>query len=303
MSLPSQNLFRCSSRFKFCCFTNSLSRNNNLFSPPISSPSLHNLHQFHFHAHRLLTTHNNSTSRHRSYCQYGIGVYESEDVARSGDFNLESVLLLSELLSLFSSAVFLVVFAVNFVGSSSKKALWVLIGDRGLVWGFPLLVATVVLNSWIRRRQWRRICWGKTSGGLKVNLLDRIEKLEEDLRSLMTVIRALSRKLEKLGIRFRVTRKTLKDPIAETAALAQRNSEESRTLAVQEDVLEKELLEMQKVLLAMQEQQQKQLELIVAIGEKRKLMESKQTLDQERSRTERHNSANEESKELEAYEI
>ncbi|KAE8637159.1 hypothetical protein CSA_004641 [Cucumis sativus] len=100
-----------------------------------------------------------------------------------------------------------------------------------------------------------------------------------------------------------VTRKTLKDPIAETAVLAQINSEDTRTLAVQEDILEKEFLEMQKVLLAMQEQQQKQLELIVAMGEKRKLMESKQTRDQEQTRIDGQNSANVESKELEAYEI
>ena len=40
--------------------------------------------------------------------------------------------------------------------------------------------------------------------------------------------------------------------LLKTAALAQRNSEDAQTLAVQEDILEKELLEMQKVLLAMQ---------------------------------------------------
>lgn len=40
--------------------------------------------------------------------------------------------------------------------------------------------------------------------------------------------------------------------LLKTAVLAQRNSEDTRTLAVQEDMLEKELLEMQKVLLAMQ---------------------------------------------------
>ncbi|XP_022985520.1 uncharacterized protein LOC111483510 isoform X1 [Cucurbita maxima] len=278
MSLPSQILFRCSSHLKFCCFPNSFPTNNSFFSLPISPRSLNQLHQFHLHAH------NNSTSRFRSYCQYGIGAFESEDVAQSndkdgGDFDLESVLLFSELFSLFSSAVFLVVFVVNFVGSSSKRALRVLMGDRVLIWGFPLLVATAVLNSWIRRRQWRRICGVKRSGGLKVDLLDRIEKLEEDFRSLTTVIRGMSRKLEKLGIRFRVTQKTLMDPIVETAGLAQRNYEDTQTSAVQEDVLEKELLEIQKVLLAMQEQQQKQLELIVAIGEKGKLTESKQALD------------------------
>lgn len=37
-----------------------------------------------------------------------------------------------------------------------------------------------------------------------------------------------------------------------TAALAQKNSEATRALAAQEDTLEKELCEIQKVLLAMQ---------------------------------------------------
>lgn len=40
--------------------------------------------------------------------------------------------------------------------------------------------------------------------------------------------------------------------LLKSAALAQRNSEDTRTLVMQEDVLEKELLEIQKVLLAMQ---------------------------------------------------
>ena len=40
--------------------------------------------------------------------------------------------------------------------------------------------------------------------------------------------------------------------LLKTAVLAQINSEDTRTLAVQEDILEKEFLEMQKVLLAMQ---------------------------------------------------
>jgi len=52
-----------------------------------------------------------------------------------------------------------------------------------------------------------------------VNLLERIEKVEEDLRSSATIIRVLTRQLEKLGIRFRVTRKTLKDPITEVIML------------------------------------------------------------------------------------
>lgn len=73
-------------------------------------------------------------------------------------------------------------------------------------------------GSVLRRRQWGRICSGGFSRGgssLGVNLLERVEKLEEDLRNATTIIQALSRRLEKLGIRFRLTRKALKEPIAE----------------------------------------------------------------------------------------
>ncbi|KAJ0097980.1 hypothetical protein Patl1_28222 [Pistacia atlantica] len=65
------------------------------------------------------------------------------------------------------------------------------------------------------------------------------------------------------------------------ATLAQKNSEATRALAMQEDILEKELGEIQKVLLAMQEQQQKQLELILAIGKTGKLFESRRESNQE----------------------
>ncbi|KAG2241214.1 hypothetical protein Bca52824_096802, partial [Brassica carinata] len=92
-----------------------------------------------------------------------------------------------------------------------------------------------------------RICKGEGT-----NLIRRLEKLEEDLKTSTTIVRVLSRHLEKLGIRFRVTRKALKEPISETAALAQKNSEATRVLAAQQEILEKELGEIQKVLLAMQ---------------------------------------------------
>lgn len=128
-------------------------------------------------------------------------------------------------------------------------------------------------------------------GGLEVNFLQRIEKLEEDLKSSLTVVRVLSRQLEKLGIRFRVTRKALKDPIAETAALAQKNSEAARALAVQSDILEQELGEIQQVLLAMQEQQRKQLDLILAIGKAGKLWESKPEISDRQDTLEMSNSA------------
>ncbi|KAK9062237.1 hypothetical protein SSX86_019423 [Deinandra increscens subsp. villosa] len=125
-------------------------------------------------------------------------------------------------------------------------------------------------------RQWRRVCLGFSKPGSSgVNLVERIEKVEEDLRTSATIIRVLSRQLEKLGIRFRVTRKSMKDPITQTAELAKRNSEATRALAMQEDNLEKELAEIQQVLLAMQDQQQKQLELILAIAKSGKLLDNK----------------------------
>ncbi|KAK6135020.1 hypothetical protein DH2020_031247 [Rehmannia glutinosa] len=208
-------------------------------------------------------------------------------------FNFDAFLSILEFLSLASAAAISVYVALkNGVVSGSKI----------LVWQCVALVSCVLVGAVIRRRQWRRICGARfsrgPSGSYGVNLLGRVEKLEEDLRSSATIIRVLSRQLEKLGIRVRVTRKALKEPISETgilslelrslwwneiqteiventAALAQKNSEVTRALAAQEDILEKELGEIQKVLLAMQEQQQKQLELILAIGKSAKLWETK----------------------------
>ncbi|CAN4126721.1 unnamed protein product [Withania somnifera] len=193
------------------------------------------------------------------------------------ELNLDALLSILEFLCLLSSAAVGICFAVNswFVGSQK----W--LGNRVLGVQCVVLVGGVIIGSVIRRRQWKRICMSNFSrygsgGGLKgVNLLERIEKVEEDLRSSATIIRVLSRQLEKLGIRFRVTRKTLKDPITETATLAQKNSEGTRALALQGERLEKELGEIQKVLLAMQDQQHKQLELILAIGKTGKLFENK----------------------------
>ncbi|TKY60257.1 hypothetical protein E2542_SST17353 [Spatholobus suberectus] len=202
----------------------------------------------------------------------------SEHVA--GDSNFDSLLSLLEFSCLLSSAV---VSAAAAAVAGFKKELLVGIGSRAAPFGVAMLVAGVLIGAWIRRRQWRRVCVETGKGGLEVNLLERIEKLEEDLKSSATVVRVLSRQLEKLGVRFRVTRKALKDPIAETAALAQKNSEAARALAVQSDILEKELGEIQQVLLAMQEQQRKQLDLILAIGKagEKGLLESQDKLRSE----------------------
>nr|GMC63946.1 ATP synthase subunit B 1 like [Ipomoea batatas] len=199
------------------------------------------------------------------------------------NFNFDAFLSVLEFICLASSAAVSIALAVNswFFGR---------FGNRVLVGQCVVLVGGMAIGAVIRRRQWRRICnaeFSRPGGGqgstAGVNLVERIEKLEEDMRSSTTIIRVLSRQLEKLGTRFRVTRRNLKDPITETAALAQKNSEATRELAVQGEVLEKELGEIQKVLLAMQDQQQKQLELILAIGKTSKLWDNKQGPSQDHS--------------------
>ncbi|KAK3031627.1 hypothetical protein RJ639_037375 [Escallonia herrerae] len=226
--------------------------------------------------------------------------YESGQSAPKPDTNIDAMLSLAEFLCLASSAVVSIGFAVNSAASGTQKPVFVWLGSRVLAWQCVLLVGGVVVGAVIRRRQWKRVCgdFSRPGGGSGVNLLERIEKLEEDLKSSATIIRVLSRQLEKLGIRFRVTRKALKDPIAETTALAQKNSEATRALAVQEDILEKELGEIQKVLLAMQEQQQKQLELILAIGKTGKLWESRREPSQDQAAIETANSAAEKVKQM-----
>lgn len=172
-----------------------------------------------------------------------------------------------------------------------KKELYLAIGNRVAPWSLLFLVVGVLTGAVIRRRKWRETVLNGGVSVSEVEFLQRIEKLEEDLKSNATVVRVLSRQLEKLGIRFRVTRKGLKEPITETAALAQKNSEAARALALQSDILEKELGEVQKVLLAMQEQQQKQLDLILAIAKAGKLWESKPETSEEHGTIEMSNSA------------
>lgn len=214
------------------------------------------------------------------------GTVQKSDSADS--INFDAFLSVVEFLCLASSAVISIGFALNSAISSSQKPIIAWLGNRVFVWQSVLLVAALVIGSLIRRRQWRRLCADVSRSGVPgINLIERIEKLEEDLRSSTTIIRVLSRQLEKLGIRFRVTRKNLKEPLAEAAALAQKNSEATRALAVQEDNLEKELSEIQKVLLAMQEQQQKQLELILAIGKTGKVWDTKRRPSQDQEAIEK----------------
>ncbi|XP_076910237.1 uncharacterized protein LOC143567811 [Bidens hawaiensis] len=204
-------------------------------------------------------------------------------------FNLDDYLSIAEFFCLASSAVLSIGFVIN---STSQKPVLEWFGTRVAVWQPVLLVLGIVIGVAIRRRQWRRVCLGFSKPGSSgVNLVERIEKVEEDLRSSATMIRVLSRQLEKLGIRFRVTRKSMKEPIAQTAELAKKNSEATRALAMQEDNLEKELAEIQKVLLAMQDQQQKQLELILAIAKSGKLLDNKPVPGPDQKKSQTTNSA------------
>ncbi|CAK9170850.1 unnamed protein product [Ilex paraguariensis] len=134
------------------------------------------------------------------------------------DFNLDAFLSILEFLCLGFAAIISIGFAANSVVSGSQNPILGWLGNSVFVWQCVLLVGGVVFGAVIRRRQWRRMVMDfSRPGGSKVNLVERIEKLEEDLRSLATIIRVLSRQLEKLGIRFRVTRKTLKEPISEAS--------------------------------------------------------------------------------------
>ncbi|CAH9105953.1 unnamed protein product [Cuscuta europaea] len=181
-------------------------------------------------------------------------------------FDFDTFLSVLEFLCLASSAAASIAVAVN--SWVFRQQNWV--GFRFLVAQCAVLAGGMLIGAVIRRRQWRRICnvdFSKSSKGSEgFNFVERIEKLEEESRGSMKIIRVLSRQLEKLGTRFRIKMRSLKDPIMETAALAQKNSEATRALAVEGETLEKEFVEIQNILLAMQDQQQKQLELILAIG-------------------------------------
>ncbi|CAL5368548.1 unnamed protein product [Camellia sinensis] len=336
MSLTPQTLLGISnSRISFY-FTNttitSLQTPN--FSLSFSSKHFSNLPRF-----RILTTKPPNPSNFKSFNthHWPLRAFELDGTVQKSDsadsVNFDAFLSVVEFLCLASSVVISIGFALNSAISSSQKPIIAWLGNRVFVWQSVLLVAALVIGSLIRRRQWRRLCADVSRSGVPgINLIERIEKLEEDLRSSTTIIRVLSRQLEKLGIRFRVTRKNLKEPLAEAAALAQKNSEATRALAVQEDNLEKELSEIQKVLLAMQktggiicdnrnmlstayqastsvsfigfvdglvdvsqkhthfqpkEQQQKQLELILAIGKTGKVWDTKRRPSQDQEAIEK----------------
>lgn len=140
------------------------------------------------------------------------GTVQKHTAGSGGGFNFDSLLSAIELSCLFSSAVVSVGLAAS--GSSKNVLMTTVNGNSvgvGVLWVVLILVGGVVVRAWIRNRQWRRI----RRESLKVGLVKRIEKLEEELRSSKTVVRVLSRHVEKLGKRFRVTQHDLKGPITQ----------------------------------------------------------------------------------------
>jgi len=128
------------------------------------------------------------------------------------DSNFDSFLSFLELSALLSSLIVSFNVAVTAIW---KKELYLAIGNRIAPLSLLLLVVGVLTGALIRRRKWRETVLNGGVSVSEVEFLQRIEKLEEDLKSNATVVRVLSRQLEKLGIRFRVTRKGLKEPITE----------------------------------------------------------------------------------------
>lgn len=200
------------------------------------------------------------------------------EVESGNTIDVDRLLAIAEVACIAPSLVLSVGFAVQSVIHKSQNVNWVSstatvnkFANVYCTWQILPLLGALIISAIIRTRQWERLTAvgpkdHANSEGSEFSLIQRIKKLEEDVGSSVTIIRVLSRQLEKLGVRFRVTRQTLRDPINETAALAQKTSEAIRVLELQEDVLEKEVRGIQHILLAMQEQQQKQLELILALG-------------------------------------
>uniref|UniRef100_A0A453RT56 Secreted protein n=1 Tax=Aegilops tauschii subsp. strangulata TaxID=200361 RepID=A0A453RT56_AEGTS len=84
---------------------------------------------------------------------------------------------------------------------------------------YVLLVGAVAVGVLVRRKQWERLCrvgaGGSVSATGGVDLVGRVEKVEESVRGVLAAVVVLSRTVEKLGVRFRVLRRAVTDPISE----------------------------------------------------------------------------------------
>ncbi|KAG1342331.1 hypothetical protein COCNU_05G005600 [Cocos nucifera] len=205
----------------------------------------------------------------------GDSVDESPRRDVSGQLSLDELLSVAEVLCILPPAIYSIGCLVASLLPGVAKPFQVSSGNKFFVCQYFFFVGAVVIGNLVRWKQWQRM-YRVNEKGVNVDLVQRIEKVEQDLRSSVKIAQVLSRQLEKLGIRFRLTRKALKDPISEkhkqgskwslkechgfcilavnvTSVILNKNSEATQALAVQEAVLERELGEIQKVLLAMQE--------------------------------------------------
>ncbi|KAH7287145.1 hypothetical protein KP509_32G040100 [Ceratopteris richardii] len=138
------------------------------------------------------------------------------------------------------------------------------------MWQNIFLLAALIINSILGARRWQQNSYFDDSTKALIvpdsTMEGRVRKLEEDIASSVTIIRGLSKHVEKLAVRFRVTRRTLRDPIQETAAVAQKTSDSVKLLTARGIALERDIREVHQVLLKMQENQAKQLELVSTLG-------------------------------------
>jgi len=144
--------------------------------------------------------------------------FAGEPVCRRGAFGLDALLSAAELLCFAPPAICSLVCAARLVFSPSSAGAGPLpLADgRLLVLQYLLLVGAVAIGSLIRRRQSGRL--RPASGAAErvgVGLVERMEKVEDSVRGMVAAVGVLSRTVEKLSVRFRVLRRTLRDPISE----------------------------------------------------------------------------------------
>lgn len=144
----------------------------------------------------------------------GASIDESPQRDISGQLSSDELLSVAEVLCMLPPAIYSIGCLVASMLPGAAKPFQVSSGNKFFVCQYFLLVGAVVIGILVRWRQWQRM-YRVNENRVTLDLVQRVEKVEQDLRSSVTIVRMLSRQLEKLGIRFRVTRKASKQPINE----------------------------------------------------------------------------------------
>eukprot|EP00897_Mesotaenium_endlicherianum_P008928 jgi/Mesen1/8063/ME000432S07354 len=145
------------------------------------------------------------------------------------------------------------------LGAAGTKGLLSLSQLQLSTWQIVPLCAALLIDAVLRIMSWR-------GGGLagRERVVEsrgerappagqqRMAEMEEHVGTTVRLLRAMSRQMEKLGVRFRVARRTLRDSLKETAGLAGQTAGIVEILAARSERLEKELAGTQQVLLATQ---------------------------------------------------